>query len=164
MHTVMWSFYSACVVVQPCYATVFHHYSRPTGVKSQYLCELFDTIWVLSPLLFFRSHWYTFFPHLVAMSTAFFPLYWFLSYSLSNYSQTRLQAPASQPVERFMQIERSRPFDESFSPARKFEVVDAWLQDKVITLWLVCTACAHIHTSNGHISPHFSGIRQSIYP
>lgn len=27
-------------------------------------------------------------------------------------------------MERFMQIERSRLFDESFFPARKFEVVD----------------------------------------
>lgn len=34
------------------------------------------------------------------------------------------EAAGTKPVERFMQIERSRPFDESFSPARKFEVVD----------------------------------------
>lgn len=34
------------------------------------------------------------------------------------------EAAGSQPAERFMQIERSGPFDESFPPARKFEVVD----------------------------------------
>lgn len=62
------------------------------------------------------------------------------------------EAAGSKPMRRFMQIECVRPLDESFLPARKFELVDpqwwymwpypnAWLQDKVITLLLVCAAC-----------------------
>lgn len=65
------SFYCACVILQPCYAAVFHLYNQPTGVKSQYLCELCIK-WVFSTLLF-RNSLMHFFPHLVAMSTGFFP-------------------------------------------------------------------------------------------
>lgn len=62
------------------------------------------------------------------------------------------EAAGGKPMRRFMQIECARPFDESFPPVRKFELVDlqwwcmwpypnAWLQDEVITLLLVYAAC-----------------------
>lgn len=63
-----------------------------------------------------------FVPHLVAMSTVFF----FPPLVPIRFAQQLFtgEAAGSKPVERFMQIERSGPFDESFPPARKFEVVD----------------------------------------
>lgn len=78
------------------YASMFCYSISP--LQLTHWCEIPIPLWAfwhcmgfeLSALL--RKSLMHFFPHLVAMSTAFFSLHWFLSYLLSNYSQTRLQA------------------------------------------------------------------------
>lgn len=110
--------------------------------------------WPLSPnasfepsALLWKSQMH--FSHLHVMSTVFFPP--LVPIKLGQQLITG-EAAGSKPMRRFMQIECVRPLDESFLPARKFELVDpqwwymwpypnAWLQDKVITLLLVCAAC-----------------------
>lgn len=76
----------------------------------------------LEPSALLRMSPRHFVPHLVAMSTVFF----FPPMVPIRFAQQLFtgEAAGSKPVERFMQIERSGPFDESFPAARKFEVVD----------------------------------------
>lgn len=102
-----------------------------------------------APPLSIESHWPTFTQRNSVSPMFLFPPLAPIQPALQLF---RGDAAGSKPMRKFMQIECARPLDESFLPARKFELVDprwwymwpwpnAWLQDKVITLPLVYTAC-----------------------
>lgn len=77
----------------------------------------------LEPSALLQKSLMHFVPHLVAMSTVFFSPPPLVPIRFAQQLFTG-EAAGSKPAERFMQIERSGPFDESFPSARKFEVVD----------------------------------------